>query len=124
MRAVACDGVLIEENKVLLIKRKYPPFKGLWALPGGKLEDGETVEEGVVREFEEETGLKVKPIKLIGVFSDPSRDPRGLVSIAFLVERIGGNLKITEESDSFGWFNIKDLPPLAADHKKIISRSL
>ena len=67
------DAVVITGEGVVLIKRKNPPFQGMWALPGGFVEVGETTEEACVREVEEETGLEVEIVKLLGVYSDPTR---------------------------------------------------
>ena len=72
---------------LVLIRRKNPPYQGELALPGGFVDVGERVEQGRVREAKEETNITVKIVKLIGVFSDPKRDPRGhAVSIAYLCE--------------------------------------
>jgi 8-oxo-dGTP diphosphatase len=78
--------ILLNKGKnLVLIRRKNPPFQGELALPGGFVDIGETIEEACIREAYEETNIKIKLIKLIGVFSDPKRDPRGhTVSIAFL----------------------------------------
>jgi len=79
--------ILYHQNSIVLIRRKHPPFKGELALPGGFVDIGETIEKACIREAYEETNINVKLIKLIGVFSDPNRDPRGhTVSIAFLCE--------------------------------------
>ena len=82
------DAVIVfKKEHLVLIRRKNPPFQGEYALPGGFVDIGETVESACVREAKEETNIKVKIIKLIGVYSDPKRDPRGhTVSIAFLCE--------------------------------------
>lgn len=72
----------IIDRPIVLISRKNPPLG--WALPGGFVDVGETVEQAAIREAKEETGLDVQIIKMIGVYSDPRRDPRGhAVSIAF-----------------------------------------
>jgi len=79
--------ILYHQNSIVLIRRKHPPFKGELALPGGFVDIGETIEKACIREAYEETNINIKLIKLIGVFSDPNRDPRGhTVSIAFLCE--------------------------------------
>ncbi len=77
--SVTADVVIIaEDGDILLIRRLNHPFKGYWALPGGFIEtDEETVEECAVREALEETGLHLELDRLIGVWSDPGRDPRG-----------------------------------------------
>src|SRR5215203_2202919 len=66
-----------EEGRILLIRRGTEPYEGYWALPGGFVEVGETLEEAAAREAEEETGLEIEIVRLIGVYSDPDRDPRG-----------------------------------------------
>ncbi len=118
--SIAVDGVLIKNKKVLLIKRKKEPFKGKWALPGGFVEYGERVEDAIIREFEEEVGMKAKIKKLIGVYSDPDRDPRGhVISIVFWLEA-EGEPKAGDDAMEAKFFNLNDLPPLAFDHKKIL----
>jgi 8-oxo-dGTP diphosphatase len=117
---IAVDGVLIKDNKILLIKRKNEPFKGKWALPGGFVEYGEKVEEAVLREFEEEVGIKARIKKLLGVYSDPARDPRGhIISIVFLLEA-EGEPKAGDDAADAKFFSLDKLPPLAFDHEKII----
>jgi len=74
---VAVDVVLENKGKVLLVQRALEPFAGKWALPGGFVEEGETVEQAAVREVKEETGLDIELEGLLGVYSDPGRDPRG-----------------------------------------------
>ena len=70
------DIVILKENDLLLIRRGREPFRGKWALPGGFIEYGETAEEAAVREAAEETGLTVELEGILGVYSDPNRDPR------------------------------------------------
>lgn len=118
--SIAVDGILIKNNKILLIKRKNEPFKGKWALPGGFVEYGERVEEAVLREFEEEVGIKAKIKRLLGVYSDPNRDPRGhVISVVFLLEG-EGIPKAGDDAKDAKFFDLDDLPPLAFDHDKII----
>jgi len=115
------DGILLNQEKILLIKRKNPPYKDNWSLPGGFVEYGEKTEDAVLREFFEETGLKTKINKLIGVYSDPDRDPRGhTISIIYLVEEKGGKLLGGDDALEAKFFNIKKLPTLAFDHRRII----
>ena len=83
------DAVILLNRKqdLILIRRKNPPFLGELALPGGFVDVGESVEQSCIREAKEETNIDVKIVKLIGVFSEPNRDPRGhTVSIAFLCD--------------------------------------
>ncbi len=116
------DGVIFKSNKILLIKRKNPPFKDIWALPGGFVEYNEKTEDAVVREIFEETGLKTKVKSLLGVYSDPSRDPRGhTVSVVYVL--VSGDEKVVAGDDASlaKFFNVDDLPELAFDHKVIIN---
>lgn len=85
--SLAADCVVFDpQGRLLLIRRKNPPFQGRYALPGGFVEYGETTEQAAARELMEETGLKATALDLIGVYSDPARDPRGhMVSVAYLV---------------------------------------
>ncbi|GFO80751.1 MAG: hypothetical protein A49_03780 [Methyloceanibacter sp.] len=86
--ALTVDCVVFDPTgRVLLIRRRHEPFKGGYALPGGFVEIGETVEEACRRELREETGVCARDLRLVGVYSDPSRDPRGhTVSVAFLAQ--------------------------------------
>jgi len=116
------DGVLINNKKILLIKRKNKPYKNKWALPGGFVEYGEKVEDAVIREFFEETGLKTDVINIQGVYSDPNRDPRGhTISIVYFLKLLGGKLQANDDASEAGFFNFYKLPELAFDHKKIIN---
>ena len=118
---VAVDGVVIKDRKILLVKRGKDPFKGKYALPGGFVEYGERVEDAVIREVFEETNVKVKIKDLLGVYSDPNRDPRGhVISIAFLLEYVSGEPTGGDDAAEAGWFDMDNLPPLAFDHDKII----
>jgi 8-oxo-dGTP diphosphatase len=124
MRPFACDGILIEDGKILLIKRAAEPFKGEWALPGGRIDEGETAEQCLIREMKEETDLEVEPIKLIGIYSDPARDPRGVIAAAYLIRRLSGEPKGGDDAGEARWFDLGELPPLCTDHKKIVSEAL
>jgi 8-oxo-dGTP diphosphatase len=112
--------ILIENGKILLIKRGREPFKGEWALPGGRIEEDETAEQCLKREMKEETGLDVEPIKLTGLYSDPKRDPRGIIAATYLVKRISGEPKAGDDAAELKWFELENLPELATDHKKMI----
>ena len=124
------DAVILVDNrrKLVLIRRKNPPFQGQLALPGGFVDVGETVEEACIREAYEETNINVNIIKLIGVFSDPKRDPRGHnITIAFLCEPQTNNEKPLAKDDATA-LEIIDLAgvssvKLAFDHMDIIKSS-
>ena len=123
MRPFACDAVIFNRNRIILIKRKNPPFRGSWALPGGKIED-ESAEQCLIREAKEETGLSVIPLKLIGVYSNPKRDPRGTITCSFLAKISSGKLKPGSDAKEAKWFSISKLPRLAFDHDMIIRDAL
>jgi 8-oxo-dGTP diphosphatase len=119
------DGVLIEKGKVLLVKRGREPAKGAMALPGGIVEYGERLEDCVVREVREETGLDTRVVRLIGVFSDPGRDPRGhFVSALYELERTGGELMAGDDAAETGFYPLDRLPQLAFDHEEMIRTTL
>ena len=123
--ALAVDAVIVKNEKILLIKRKLEPHRGRYALPGGFVEYGETVEAALRREVLEETGLVVKIRSLVGVYSDPHRDPRGhVVSVAFAADIIGGTLTGGSDASEAVLLDIAELPPLAFDHAQIIRDAL
>ncbi|NJD76066.1 MAG: NUDIX hydrolase [Candidatus Methanoperedens sp.] len=114
------DALVIFKGKIVLIRRKNPPFKDKFALPGGFVEVGETVETAAAREAKEETGLDIEIMKLIGVYSDPSRDPRGhTVSVCFLAKG-NGNIKAGSDAKDTGLFSLNEIPELAFDHNRIV----
>ena len=111
-----------EDGSLVFVERGNPPFKGSWALPGGLMDEGETIEETAVREALEETGLKVKLTGLIGVYSQPDRDPRGrYVSVAFSAIPVGGELKAGDDAKNFLKTAEYAGLQLAFDHNQIIA---
>ena len=111
------------EGRVLLIQRANDPYEGSWALPGGFVDVGETVEDAAVREAKEETGLDVELLRLVGVYSDPERDPRGHnVSVAFLARAEGDPSAASDAADAA--FLDPSSTDLAFDHESIISDAL
>ena len=120
--ALAVDAVWIRSGKVLLVRRGRPPFRGFWALPGGFVELRETVEEAVVRELREETGLRGRPVALVGVYSGPHRDPRKpTTSVAFLVTGHAGSPVGGDDAASAEWVPLSRARPLAFDHGQILA---
>ena len=123
--SLAVDGVIIKDNQILLIKRKNDPYKDSWAMPGGFVEYGERTEDAVLREVKEETGLEAKISQLVGVYSDPKRDPRKhVVSITYLLKDVSGTEKGGDDAKEAKWWNVNKLPELAFDHQYIINDAL
>lgn len=117
------DAVIIYNGRIVLVQRKNPPFEGKFALPGGFVDIGETVESAVIREAREETGLSIEIVKLLGVYSDPLRDPRGhTVSICYLSQG-HGTLEAGSDAKDVFLFGVNDLPEMAFDHNMILEQA-
>ncbi len=113
--------------RVLLIQRKKPPFEGQWAIPGGFVEQKETLQAAAERELAEETGIKKVYLEQYGVFDGLDRDPRGRVlSTAFLalVKPTVFNLVASSDAMDAAWFLIEETPSLAFDHEVILKKGL
>jgi 8-oxo-dGTP diphosphatase len=118
------DCVIFDNGgAVLLIRRKHPPFAGSYALPGGFVEIGETVEAACIREVREETGLSISEPKLVGVYSRPGRDPRGhTVSVAFTVKLTkAAEPRAGSDAASVEWVADWRIITLAFDHAEIVA---
>jgi 8-oxo-dGTP diphosphatase len=118
------DVVIPSAKGVVLIRRGSDPFEGQWALPGGFVDVGETVYEAAVREVAEETGLAVEVSRLVGVYSEPNRDPRGHnVSVAFLASVHGGKMQAASDAAEVEVLD-PDTVELAFDHSRIIADAM
>ncbi|MBC7091105.1 MAG: NUDIX hydrolase [Nitrososphaeria archaeon] len=114
---------MIEDvESIPLVKRDIDPFKGCWSLPGGFIEYNERVEDALVREVEEETGLKVKPIKVVGVYSNPTRSPvKHVITICYYCSIEGGVLKSSEENVEARFFSLDQFPEeMGFDHRMMV----
>src|SRR5438034_3108864 len=119
---LAVDGVLLLEGKLVTVIRGQAPFVGMHALPGGHVELDEGTEAAMVREFIEETGLQVEIERLVGVYSDPRRDPRGhTVSVAYSLRKIGGKLLAASDAAGVDLVDARRLPKMAFDHATIVA---
>lgn len=124
-RDIVCSGIVIYDNKLLLIKRGINPEIGKWALPGGYISWDETAEEAVVREVKEETGIDAKVKKLLSVNSSPDRIPgENLqnVGLFYVLEPLSFDLKKQDgEIEDVKWFDLDKIPILAFDHNRVIN---
>ncbi len=121
---LAVDAIIFFQEGVVLIRRENPPYQGCYAFPGGFVVVGESTEAAVCREAKEETGLEIDLLGLVGVYSDPARDPRGhVVSVCYLAQG-RGVLKSGSDARSAEVFPVDKLPPLAFDHEKMVRDAL
>src|SRR5579859_4142872 len=114
---VGVGAIIIEDSRVLLVKRAHPPIQGQWSIPGGVLEVGELVREAAIREAREETGLIVEPGDLLGVYDRVLRNAEKRVQyhyvlIDFLCRKVGGELAADDDAAEVRWFTREELPPL------------
>src|SRR5581483_8618256 len=114
---IGVGSVIIENDRVVLVKRAHPPIQGDWSIPGGVLEVGEMIREAAVREAREETGLIVEPGELLGVFDRVLRDVDKRVQyhyvlVDFLCRRIEGELVAASDAAEVRWFSRAELPAL------------
>lgn len=108
-------------TQILLIERGGDPFKGYWALPGGYVEKGESLEQAALRELQEETSLENLDLTQLGAFGDPGRDPRDwTVTVAYWTYVKDAKAEAGSDAARVGWFDIDKLPELAFDHGKIV----
>lgn len=116
------DAIIEKDGAILMIRRKGDTYDGYLALPGGFVDYNETVENAVKREVKEELGVEVVPSAILGVYSDPNRDPRGhVISTVFICEFKGSPVAGDDASD-FGWVKLDNIDKenLAFDHSEII----
>jgi len=120
---VGVGGVVIDAGRALLIRRGSAPLKGEWSIPGGLLEVGETLEQGVTRELAEETGLDIRVVEIIEVFErifpappgpdgapgDPARPQYHFVILDYLCEIRGGTLTAGSDAQEFAWSREEEL---------------
>lgn len=114
---VGVGAVVIRDGRVLLVKRGNPPGRGLWSIPGGMVELGETLREAAEREIEEETGLRIKAGEPAHTFDVVHRDPRDRVQYHYVIvdlkaEFISGEVRSADDVSDAGWFGPADLVEL------------
>jgi len=119
---VTVDAVLLHRGKLVLVRRGREPFRGMYALPGGFVEFGERLEDAVEREVLEETGLHAEVERLLGVYGDPGRDPRGhTISVAYVLNSVGGGLAAGTDAAAARLVPPDRVPTLAFDHDAILA---
>ena len=113
------DIIIEVENGIVLIKRKNPPYG--WALPGGFVDYGESLEAAAIREAREETSLQVELISQFGAYSDPDRDPRKHTITVVFIAKAAGEPRAADDAAGAGVFSLHSLPnDLAFDHGRIL----
>jgi 8-oxo-dGTP diphosphatase len=114
------DIIIEVGNRIVLIRRKHPPPG--WAIPGGFIDAGEKAQEAAVREALEETGMRVTLTGLLGVYSDPARDPRRHTISTVYIGKAEGTPSGCDDAAEARLFSERDLPsPLAFDHAQILA---
>ncbi len=123
---ISTDCIVFDElDRVLLIRRKNDPFRGQYAFPGGFIEVGETAEDSARRELKEETGIEAGNLRLLGVYSDPRRDPRHhTITIAYLVLVRGQNPVAGDDAAWAEFVAHAEKEKLAFDHNIILRDAL
>jgi len=128
---VGVGAIIVDGGRVALIKRGHPPLLGEWSIPGGMLELGETLRQGVEREALEETGLVVRTTELLGVFDrvvpdDHQRTVYHYVLIDFLCEKVSGDLHASGDATEACWFTLAGLEKLdlAKDTAEVVNLGL
>lgn len=102
---IGAFGIITDDRQRVLLCHRTD--RDLWNLPGGKLEEGESPWEAVIREIKEETGLEAKAEKLIGVYSKPQKNE---IVLSFKCKVVGGQIKLTDEADRIEYFEISKIP--------------
>ncbi len=127
-RAVLTTNIVVfslrdEQLKLLLVRRRNPPFQGYWSLPGGVVGENEDIEANAMRKLEEGTGVSGVYLEQLSTFGVPERDPRErVVAVAYyaLVPSKRLRLRTDEDSEGVGWFALNELPELAFDHGEMV----
>jgi 8-oxo-dGTP diphosphatase len=119
--------VIQNRLKVLLIQRKQPPYDHMWAIPGGFIHVGETLEQAASRRLFEETNVNSIYLEQLGSFGEPNRDPRArVITVAYyaLVSAEKLNVQAQANAEDVKWFSVTELPELAFDHAEIVEKAL
>jgi len=119
----ACCFLTNDKGELLMVQRSVEPQKGLWTLPGGFVESGETTEQGALRELEEETGLIGSGTTLLGVCTIPGRHTGGVVVIAYTVDTWEGEMTPMTDAMDLGFFSPENRPEIAFEvHQELVKQ--
>jgi 8-oxo-dGTP diphosphatase len=127
---IGVGAIIVENGRVVLIKRGHPPLLGEWSIPGGVLEVGEMLREAAVREAQEETGLRVEPGEILGVYDRILREGNRLhyhyVLIDFLCRRVSGEIRRGSDADEVRWFKGSEIEALnlAPETAEVVRKGL
>jgi 8-oxo-dGTP diphosphatase len=130
MPFVTVDTVILtikdKELKILLVKRKVTPFKDKWSIPGGFVENKQSLEEAAKAKLLEKTGVKDVYLEQLYTFGNPARDPRGrVITVAYFALINSDSIVLKDkDGDNVQWFSVSKLPTLAFDHKEIVDYAL
>ena len=121
--AVGVGAVLVHQGRVLLIRRGKEPLRGRWVVPGGTVEVGETLEQALVREVQEETGLVVRPIEVVAVFDRIERDGDAVryhyVIVDYRCRYVSGTPQAASDAQDVAFVAREDLPRYALPEKAL-----
>lgn len=121
---VGVGALVTQDHRVLLVKRKMEPERGKWSIPAGFLDHGERPQETAEREVYEETGLRVRIVKLVDVFTNPSQRGGASIFILYSAELQGGEMIAGDDAAEVGFFGLDELPDLAFASTQAAIRSL
>ncbi len=108
-----CSSALTlnQQGRLLLVQRAIEPYKNYWDIPGGFLEPGEDPETGAIREMEEETGLQIKLVELLGIFMDTyNSSEEHTLNLCYVAEVVGGQARAASDATQLQWFDLQALP--------------
>lgn len=128
---IAADSLVFSKQngvlQLLLVERGHEPFKGMWAFPGGFVEDDEDLEAAAIRELHEETGMLLPAMRQLHTFGKPGRDPRGrTVSVVYyaFVNAAEHTVEGGDDAAAAKWVSVKDIKEMAFDHKEALDFAL
>lgn len=111
---IGVGGIALEGGRLLLVKRSRPPYAGMWSLPGGKLDRGETLESALKREMKEETGLRIQVGGYAGLLESifPDNSKSHYVILDYFVQVLGGTLEAADDAADAQWVDLEDIRSL------------